>query len=139
RLPTKKIVIAVVMAVLATVIATQTSWTTKHLTAKSAASPPAYIRSQYIRRANYPVVIVFVGSVFGDSTWMNRRTHAFWPKLVAEDAVLENTDIYVHSYASFTEVGYSLDELSDQLYESLVDDQVFQAHDQIVFLCHSLG
>src|SRR5437879_2746282 len=40
RLPTKKIVIAVVMAVLATVIATQTSWTTKHLTAKSAASPP---------------------------------------------------------------------------------------------------
>jgi hypothetical protein len=65
-------------------------------------TPPEYIKSHYLRRSNYPTVVVFINSVLGNaySTWRNPRTNAFWPTLVAEDPIFRNTDIYVNSYPS---------------------------------------
>ncbi len=110
-------------------------------------SPPATVAedfgpSHYVRRTNADTVIVFVHGVFGGSvgTWKNPQNGAYWPNLLADDKTFKNTDVYVYSYSSpYLGPSYTIDELIENMRLNLDNDEVFQKHKQVVFLCHSMG
>src|SRR5215469_2083257 len=95
----------------------------------------------YFRNNHLDSVIVFVSGLFGDTrnTWTNPRSNAFWPALIANDALFRNEDIYIyaHSASQLTEA-YTLDELINVMHERLMNDGVFSDHRRVIFLCHSL-
>ena len=104
----------------------------------STASP----HSQYIRRSNADTVIVFVHGVFGgaDGTWTNVASHAYWPRLLADDPAFQNNDVYVYSYTSpYLGQSYTIDELIENMRLVFSNDEVFQKHKRVVFICHSMG
>ena len=98
--------------------------------------------SQYIRRSNADTVIVFVHGVFGgaDGTWTNVASHAYWPRLLTDDPAFQNNDVYVYSYTS-PDLGqsYTIDELIENMRLVFSNDEVFQKHKRVVFICHSMG
>jgi pimeloyl-ACP methyl ester carboxylesterase len=87
-------------------------------------------------------VIVFVHGLFGNAedTWTNSQTHAYWPKLLLSDPRFNDSDIYVANYAS-PHFGNTMnvDEIAKSLESRLANDEVFQKHREVVFVCHSLG
>src|SRR2546428_3258539 len=100
------------------------------------------VKSQYVRQANKDSVIVFVHGVFGDAraTWTNTTTRAFWPSLMKGDPFFDRFDIYVYSYSSpFRGVGYTIDELAEDMRRDLDGAEVFRKHKKVFFLCHSMG
>jgi pimeloyl-ACP methyl ester carboxylesterase len=110
-------------------------------------SPPAtrqqdFGPSHYIRRTNADTVIVFVHGIFGGSigTWTNSQTGAYWPNLLLDDPTFNAADVYVYSYASpYLGPSYTIDELFENMRLILDNDEVFQRHKRVVFLCHSMG
>jgi pimeloyl-ACP methyl ester carboxylesterase len=111
-------------------------------------SPPAaepnrdYSSSRYIRRSNAETVIVFVHGIFGGAigTWTSRDTGAYWPQLLTGDPSFQNTDVYVYSYSTpYLSQSYTIDELIENMRLVLANDEVFQKHKKVVFLCHSMG
>ncbi len=110
-------------------------------------SPPAVQpeesgTSRYVRRTNSETVIVFVHGVFGGSvgTWTNSQSHAYWPNLLLDDPTFKNADVYVYSYSSpYLGASYTIDELIENMRLMLDNDEVFQSHKRVVFLCHSMG
>jgi triacylglycerol esterase/lipase EstA (alpha/beta hydrolase family) len=100
------------------------------------------IHSQYVRRANADTVIVFVHGVFGGAvgTWTNSSSGAYWPKMLSEDSQFQNDDIYVYSYSSpYIGHSYAIDELIENMRLVFSNDEVFQKHKKVVFICHSMG
>jgi len=98
--------------------------------------------SRYIRRTNADTVIVFVHGIFGGSvgTWTNSETHAYWPTLLLDDAAFKGADVYVYSYSTpYFGPSYTIDELIENMRLVLENDEVFQSHKRVVFLCHSMG
>ena len=110
-------------------------------------SPPAtqeqeFGPSHYIRRTNADTVIVFVHGIFGGSigTWTNSETHAYWPNLLLDDPAFKGADVYVYSYSTpYFGPSYTIDELIENVRLVLENDEVFQSHKRVVFLCHSMG
>jgi pimeloyl-ACP methyl ester carboxylesterase len=95
-----------------------------------------------VRRTNADTVVVFVHGIFGDarSTWTHPTTNTYWPQLIAEDAAFENADVYVHAFSSpYLSSTYTIDELIENMRLVFDNDEVFQSHKQVVFLCHSMG
>ena len=100
------------------------------------------LRSHYIRRTNADAVVVFVHGIFGDakSTWTNDTTHAYWPELLTKDAVFKDADIYVHAFSSpYLSTSYTIDELVENMRLVFDNDEVFEKHKYVVFVCHSMG
>jgi pimeloyl-ACP methyl ester carboxylesterase len=98
--------------------------------------------SKYVRRSNYDRVIVFVHGVFGDGTdtWTNPETHVYWPQLLTQDDTFKETDIYVYSYSTpYLNQAYNIDELIENMRLVFANDEIFEKHKSIVFLCHSMG
>lgn len=113
----------------------------------STTSPPAteagdFGPSHYVRRTNSDTVIVFVHGVFGGSigTWKNPQNGAYWPNLLLDDETFKKADVYVYSYSSpYLGPSYTIDELIENMRLNLDNDEVFQKHKRVVFLCHSMG
>ncbi len=88
-------------------------------------------------------VIVFVNGIFGDakSTWENGSTRFYWPQAIANDPDFAGTDVYVHSFDSpKLQTAQQITTLADRLGAFLgATDHVLDTHDQVVFLCHSMG
>lgn len=101
---------------------------------------PGYIRGSKDVRAKR--VIVFIHGVFGDgtSTWTNPSNRAYFPRLVADDPTFAGVDVWVHEFESPTlRRGHTIDELADDLRKWLNNDNVIANHDEVVFVCHSMG
>lgn len=103
---------------------------------------PAPFKSGYLRPPTQKRVIIFVNGVFGDSvsTWKNAGSGAYWPELIANDPQFAGSDIYVHSFESpkLSEAQEIL-ELARRLKNYLDAAEVVKTHDQVVFVCHSMG
>ena len=109
------------------------------------------MRSSYVEavEANYlsmpphhrKLVVVFVHGIFGDQseTWTNGSTT--FPLLLATDPNFrDRLDVYVCEY--FTPLfgaGPSIVGLADQLRGDLNDHEVFEDHQRVVFVGHSMG
>jgi len=101
-----------------------------------------YVEPRYIRNDGYRTVIVFVHGIFGDgqSTWTNVSTKAYWPELLEGDEIFRKADIYVYSYPTpFLQKAYNINDVIGDMRNWLEKDFVFRAHDEVVFLCHSMG
>jgi hypothetical protein len=99
-------------------------------------------QSHYVRRQNADTVIVFVHGIFGGAvgTWTNPDSRAYWPQMVADDSTFQNADVYVYSYSSpYIGHSYAIDELIENMRLVLSNDEVFQKHKNVIFICHSMG
>lgn len=86
-------------------------------------------------------VVVFVHGIFGDADGSWRYSpNVYWPKLLLTDDAFRDSDIYVASYSSpYRGNTMNLNEVVATLNNRLVSDEVFSKHQEVVFLCHSLG
>ena len=115
-----------------------------HVTAPPPPAPalPKELRSRYIRKANHDSVIVFVHGIFGDSisTWTHEASKAYWPQLMEQDDEFKTCDLYVHALPSPPlSASYTIDELVENMRLIFDNDEVFQKHRRVYFLCHSMG
>ncbi len=99
-------------------------------------------RSRYVRGPEKKRVIIFVNGVFGDSvsTWRNADSGAYWPDLLAGDPAFADSDIYVYDFES-PKLGSAQEilELAGRLKNYLDAQDVIRKHDEIAFVCHSMG
>jgi len=95
----------------------------------------------YVRENNKNKrVIVFVNGIFGDafSTWTKGSN--YWPKMLCADYDFDNVDIYVHSFNSpKIQTAQTIDELAKRMKDYLSTDRVFERHQMVIFICHSMG
>ena len=106
---------------------------------------PAEVNSAYVTDGQHDraVVVVFVHGIFGtkDDTWLLPGAGNSFPQLLAADPELKDkVDVFAFEY--FTPKfgsAPSIVDLADQLRGELEDHQVFQKHQQVVFLAHSMG
>ena len=110
-----------------------------HGPVKDATAPDRLPVSKYIRRTNAETVVVFVPGVLGDavSTWTSDTTGAYWPEMLTRDPTFKDSDVYTYSYSSART--QAIDEIVAHFGLRLTDDEVFQAHKRVIFVCHSLG
>jgi pimeloyl-ACP methyl ester carboxylesterase len=95
----------------------------------------------YLKPPSHKRVIVFINGIFGDavSTWQN-GSGSYWPELLAGDRDFADVDIYIHSFDSpKIPTANSIDELAGRMNDVLTVDRVLTDHDQVVFICHSMG
>ena len=108
------------------------------LAAAAVAQPTSkYIRHQPGNRR----VIVFVNGIFGDwkSTWEN-ADHFYWPEALTHDHAFDGADVYVHSFNSpKLAKAQDIANLAARFGDFLQTDHVLTDHDQVIFLCHSMG
>jgi hypothetical protein len=86
-------------------------------------------------------VIVFVHGMFGDSegTWRNANG-AYWPRMLLDDKIFDDSDIYVAAYpTSLAGNNITVAGEASILDNRLTRDEVFSKHQEVVFVCHSLG
>jgi triacylglycerol esterase/lipase EstA (alpha/beta hydrolase family) len=87
-------------------------------------------------------VIIFVHGIIGDgtSTWTNQNNQAFWPQLLKNDPTFNGYDIYIYEYNSpkLCE-SYSIDEVAEDMRRYLSEDKIFDEHQTVIFLTHSMG
>ena len=86
-------------------------------------------------------VLVFVHGLGGDAvkTWTNRNG-VYWPRIVANDPELDDYDVYVYAYETdpLSEC-LGVPDLATQMHGRLRSDKVFETHDRVIFVSHSLG
>jgi len=99
--------------------------------------------SHYERNAGKLRVIVFVHGVYGGAgdTWTSPKTGVSWPGLMKDDARFANSDIYVVNYPTAAKSGnlMSIDDVVGNVMNRLEADDVFSKHNEVVFICHSMG
>ncbi len=104
---------------------------------------PPYVKAGYLDRGphNKPVAVVFVHGIFGTKTdtWVNGG--ASFPTLLAADPEFrDRIDVFLYEYFTpkFGKAS-SIVSLADELRGSLDDHGVFENHQRVVFLSHSMG
>ncbi len=104
---------------------------------------PFDITADYIGTAPHkrPVAVVFVHGIIGsrDATWKNQS--ASFPALLENDPEFQNEiDVFVYEYYTpkFGNAN-SIVGLADQFRGSLDDHRVFDDHQRVVFVSHSMG
>ena len=104
---------------------------------------PFDVTAKYIGLPPYnkPIAVVFVHGIFGDksSTWMN-QTSSFPAMLKADPEFQDRVDVFVYEY--FTPKfgnANSVVGLADQLRGSLEDNRVFDNHQRVAIVSHSMG
>ena len=107
--------------------------------------PQFEVNSLYIGPAphNKPTAVVFVHGIFGtrEDTWLNAANNTSFPALLGADPEFQKQiDIFVFEYFTpkFGNAG-SIVDLADQLRGSLDDKRIFEDHQKVVFLSHSMG
>jgi pimeloyl-ACP methyl ester carboxylesterase len=84
--------------------------------------------------------IVFVHGIHGtsDDTWRVSPSGPYWPDMMKTDSQFADADILALGYPSpFVGNKSDVKDIANSLAEKL--KPVFANHDQVVFLCHSLG
>ena len=96
--------------------------------------------SKYLRRVEAnKTVIVFVHGLGGDSDSTWKSGQSYWPKLLEEDLLFNDTNIYAYEYPTrLTSETMSIDELAEDMRIRLKADGV-STHLNIVFVAHSMG
>jgi pimeloyl-ACP methyl ester carboxylesterase len=104
---------------------------------------PFEIKAAYIGPAPYdkPVAVVFVHGIIGsrDATWASQSTS--FPALLKSDPEFQNEiDVFVYEYFTpkFGKAN-SIAGLADQFRGSLDDHRVFDGHQRVVIVGHSMG
>ena len=103
------------------------------------------VKSAYITSGthNKYAAVVFVHGIFGttDDTWINHGRGTNFPNLLATDPNLKDrVDVFTFEY--FTPrfgAAPSIVDLANQLRGELDDHHVFEDHQKVVFLAHSMG
>lgn len=94
------------------------------------------------KEADKTSVIVFIHGLSGDATetWTNKDKNTFWPDLIAQDDALKKFDVYVVDYYSplLSRAG-TIEEVTSQVLQELVDRNIFRDYTSLVFITHSLG
>ncbi len=91
--------------------------------------------------AGKPRVMIFVHGFTGDSigTWQNQNG-AYFPSLIATDPTIKQADVFVASYDThWTKETGTIASLAALLFAQLDHFQVAADHEDLVFVCHSLG
>jgi triacylglycerol esterase/lipase EstA (alpha/beta hydrolase family) len=107
--------------------------------------PPVHAqqRSGYIKHdPSRKEVIVFVHGVIGDAkdTWTNAQTRSYWPALVRDDSTFSDANVWIFSYSSpRVDNAQNIEELARKLGDELRAQDVFQSHQRLYFLVHSMG
>lgn len=86
------------------------------------------------------VAVVFVHGIFGDqSTWGAQKT-SFPEMLISDPEFYGKVDAFLFEYYSprFGPAS-NVSELAKQLKAALEDNHVFDDHERVAFLCHSMG
>jgi Alpha/beta hydrolase family len=111
----------------------------------SLARSAAEVKSSYITKGahNKAIVVVFVHGIFGtkEDTWLSPAGSGSFPELLATDAE-EKDKVDVFAFEYFTPKfgpAPSIVDLADQLRGELDDQHVFEDHQKVVFLAHSMG
>jgi O-acetyl-ADP-ribose deacetylase (regulator of RNase III) len=100
----------------------------------------AYIGTGRHKKA---VAVVFVHGIFGttEDTWLNPNSGSTFPGLLANDPDLQNkVDAFAFEY--FTpkfNAAPPIVDLADQLRGELADHHLFEDHQKVVFIAHSMG
>jgi hypothetical protein len=84
--------------------------------------------------------IVFIHGIHGSAadTWRSADGKAYWPDLIKADPAFKDADVFVEQYPTpYTGNKKDVTDISNALEEQLRN--IFQTHDQVVFICHSLG
>jgi pimeloyl-ACP methyl ester carboxylesterase len=86
-------------------------------------------------------VVVFVHGFTGDAkTSWTAPNGAYFPKLLADDTRVKLADVYVVSYEThWRNEAHTVESLSEMVFGELDKSGVLSEHDQLIFLCHSLG
>jgi pimeloyl-ACP methyl ester carboxylesterase len=98
--------------------------------------------ARFIKRPNSTGVVVFIHGIFGsaEGTWRNPGNQAFFPDLLVNDPRLPGLDAYVIGFQSpYFGKGANLEELTQSVYQRMVDDEVFGKYTEIYFVGHSMG
>jgi pimeloyl-ACP methyl ester carboxylesterase len=103
------------------------------------------VKSGYVTAGKHHkfVAVVFVHGVFGtkEDTWLSRGHGGNFPELLATDPELkDNVDVFTFEY--FTPksgAAPSIVDLANQLRGELDDHHVFEDHEKVAFLAHSMG
>jgi hypothetical protein len=75
----------------------------------------------------------------GKSTWTSAND-TYWPALMKSDPAFEDFDIYVYEYqTSMFGNCLAITDVANNMRTYLKNDRVFEDHDQVVFLAHSMG
>ena len=96
--------------------------------------------SNYIRKAANDSVIIFVHGVTGDGvkTWTSEKTRNYWPRLIAEDPVFSQENVFVYEYPSASVTGsFNINELAEDLRLTIADEVA--KHRRVIFIAHSMG
>lgn len=99
---------------------------------------PGYV----VKRAkNVTHALVLVHGITGDgkSSWTSQNG-TYWPTLMGNDPTFGDFDIYVYEYPTrlFGEC-LAISDLTNNMRTHLRSDSVFEDHEQVVFLAHSMG
>jgi hypothetical protein len=86
-------------------------------------------------------VLVFVHGIYGSTsgTW-KAPNGDYWPDMVGKDPLFSNSDVYVAGYPTpYTGNKNDINTIAAALDRLLQKDGVFSTHQQVIFVCHSLG
>ena len=104
---------------------------------------PFDLKSEYVGTSPHHkhVAVVMVHGIFGtkNDTWMNQGS-SFSNMLATDPELTANVDVFLFEYFTpkFSTAG-SIVDLADQLRGRLDDHRVFEDHEQLIFLSHSMG
>ena len=99
---------------------------------------PGYVVKR-VGGAKRALVLVHGITGNGKSSWTSSNG-TYWPMLMRSDPVFEDVDVYVYEYPTHL-FGNCLPvtDLANNLRLHLKNDRVFEDHEQVIFLAHSMG
>lgn len=103
---------------------------------------PNTITDGYVGESQKQKAIIFIHGLFGHTqhTWQNERTRAYWPNLLRNDPQFQDYAIFLIGYSSPKLAKAStIEEIATRELQKLKDEGVFDRHQQIYFLTHSMG
>ena len=109
-------------------------------------SKPNQVRPRAIicddQRTKKTKAILFVHGALGEgtTTWGDLDEDTSWPIMIKNDSAFDDFNVFVYGYNTNV-LDYSSDitELAIQLKETLTNRKVFECHEQIHFISHSMG
>lgn len=99
---------------------------------------PSYVLKR-AKKARYALVLIHGITGDGRSSWTSPNG-TYWPKLMEGDPAFKDFDIYVYEYPTslFGEC-MAVSDLAGAMHTHLKSDAVFEDHESVIFLAHSMG